>query len=193
VVAHRGRAARPGFNKYASRPCLAVWVTSLILTCYSCRMSTQRIRRRIDAPRSMIYRALLDARAVAAWRAPDGMSCHVHEFDPREGGRFRASLSYDVPTGAGKTSPDTDTYHGRFAKLMPDEQVVEVVEFETADPALQGEMTISTTLRDADGGTEIVVAFEGLPPGVPEAANETGTRMSLAKLAALVEGQRRST
>lgn len=70
---------------------------------------------------------------------------------------------------------------------MPDEQVVEVVEFETADPAMQGDMKVTTALLDAGGGTEIVVAYEGMPPGLPAAANETGTRMALAKLAALVE------
>ena len=92
-----------------------------------------------------------------------------------------------MPTGAGKTSPETDTYHGHFARLVPNEQVVEVVEFETTDAAMQGEMKVITTLRDTDGGTEIAVAYEGLPPDCPEAANETGTRMALAKLAALVE------
>jgi uncharacterized protein YndB with AHSA1/START domain len=127
-----------------------------------------------------VYGALLDARAVAAWRVPDGMISVVHELDPREGGRFRVSLTYDAPTGAGKTSPNTDTYHGCFTKLVPDEQVVEVVEFETTDPAMQGEMTITTTLVDADAGTEITVVFDGLPPGVPEDANATGTRMALA-------------
>jgi len=150
-------------------------------------MSTTRISRRINAPRSAVYRALLDARAVAAWRVPDGMSSQVHELDAREGGRFRVSLSYDAPTATGKTSPNTDTYHGYFARLVPDAQVVEMIEFETADPAMQGEMKITTTLIDADGGTEIVVAFEGLPPGLPEDANETGTRTVLARLAALVE------
>jgi uncharacterized protein YndB with AHSA1/START domain len=150
-------------------------------------MSTVRIGRLIGAPRSAVYRALLDARAVAAWRAPDGMSCHVHELDPREGGRFRVSLTYDLPTGAGKTGPHTDTYHGVFVKLVPDEEVVEVVAFETNDPAMQGEMKIVTTLADASGGTEIAVAYEGLPPGVRETDNATGTRMALAKLAALVE------
>ena len=150
-------------------------------------MSTTRISRHNKAPRPPVYRALLDARAVAAWRVPDGMTSRVHEFDAREGGRFRVSLTYDAPTGAGTTSPNTDTYHGYFARLVPDEQVVEAVEFETADPALQGEMRITTTLVDADGGTEIAVAYEGLPPGLPEDANEVGTRMALAKLAALVE------
>jgi uncharacterized protein YndB with AHSA1/START domain len=150
-------------------------------------MSRSRISRRINAPRAVVYSALVEARSVAAWRAPDGMTCRVHEFDPREGGRFRVSLSYDAPTAAGKTSAGTDTYHGHFAKLVPNEMVVEVIAFETADPAMQGEMKVTTTLSDADGGTEIAIAYEGLPRGVPEVDNETGTRMALARLAALVE------
>jgi uncharacterized protein YndB with AHSA1/START domain len=83
----------------------------------------------------------------------------------------------------------TDTYHGRFVKLVPNEQVVQVVEFETTDPALRGEMTITFTLVDADGGTDIVAVHDGLPPGVLPADNETGWRMSLDKLAALVEAR----
>jgi uncharacterized protein YndB with AHSA1/START domain len=75
-------------------------------------------------------------------------------------------------------------------KLVPNEQVVEVVEFETADPALRGEMTITITLADADDGTEVLAVHDGLPPGVPPADNETGWRSSLAKLAALVEDRR---
>jgi uncharacterized protein YndB with AHSA1/START domain len=72
-------------------------------------------------------------------------------------------------------------------KFVPDEQVVEVVEFETTDPAMQGEMTITTTLTDADGGTEILAVHDGLPRGVSPTDNELGWRLSLAKLAALVE------
>jgi uncharacterized protein YndB with AHSA1/START domain len=150
-------------------------------------MSSTRISRHVNAPRALVYRALLDARAVATWKVPTGMTSHVHEFDPREGGSFRLSLTYDAPTGTGKTTAHTDTYHGRFVKLVPDEQVVEVVEFETTDPAMQGEMTITTTLADADGGTEVTAVHEGLPRGLSPADNETGWRMSLAKLAALVE------
>jgi Activator of Hsp90 ATPase homolog 1-like protein len=101
------------------------------------RVSSTSISRRVHAPRTI-----------------------------REGGSFRISLTYDEPTGTGKTTAHTDTYHGRFVKLVPNEQVVEVVEFETADPALSGEMTITTTLADADGGTHITAVHDGLPRGV---------------------------
>ena len=150
-------------------------------------MSTTRINVCVNAPRAIVYRALLDARAVATWMVPTGMASRVHAFDPREGGSFRISLTYDAPTATGKTSAHTDTYHGRFVQLVPDQRVVEVVEFETTDPALRGEMTITFALADADGGTEIMAVHDGLPHGVPPADNEAGWRSSLAKLAALVE------
>ena len=150
-------------------------------------MSSTRIRRRVNAPRAAVYRALLDPRAVAKWMVPTGMTSHVHMFDPREGGSLRISLTYDAPTGTGKTTAHTDTYHGRFVKLVPNEQVAYVVEFETTDPALRGEMTITITLADADGGTDLLAVHDGLPPGVPPTDNEAGWRMSLEKLATLVE------
>lgn len=151
-------------------------------------MTTTRIRRHIEAPRAAVYRALLDAEAIAAWRVPPGMTSSVHTFEPREGGAFRVSLTYVEPTATGKTTAHTDTYHGRFVALVPDEKIVESLEFETDDPALQGEMTITTTLVDADGGgTDLLGVHEGLPPGVAAADNETGWRESLARLAALVE------
>jgi uncharacterized protein YndB with AHSA1/START domain len=130
---------------------------------------------------------LLDADAVQHWMVPDGMTSEVHEFAAREGGVFRISLTYDAPTEAGKTTAQTDTHHGRFVRLVPDAEVVQVVEFETDDPALQGEMTITYTLTDADGGTDVVGVHEGLPPGVAPADNELGWTMSLHKLARLVE------
>jgi uncharacterized protein YndB with AHSA1/START domain len=152
-------------------------------------MDSTRVVQHIQAPRANVYRALIDPRAVAAWKVPDGMSCHIHEFDAREGGRFRISLTYSHTEGSGKTTSNTDTYHGRFARLVPDEQVVEIDEFETQDPALHGEMTITLTLSDAEGGTELVAVHSGLPPGVSSSDNELGWRMSLAKLAAWVEGR----
>ncbi len=154
-------------------------------------MSTTRLHWHVNAPRAAVYRALLDARAVAMWMVPTGMSSRVHSFDAREGGHFRISLTYDDSAGAatGKTTAHTDTHHGRFVKLVPDQHVVEVVEFETSDPALQGEMTITYSLADAGGGTDILAVHEGLPPGVPPADNEAGWRSSLAKLASLLEEQ----
>jgi uncharacterized protein YndB with AHSA1/START domain len=142
----------------------------------------------VNAPRVIVYCALLDAAAVVKWMVPDGMTSHVHMFDAREGGLFRISLAYDAPTGTGKTTPQTDTFHGRFVKLVPNELVVEEVEFETKNPAMRGEMTITFALADANGGgTDLFAVHDGLPRGLSAADNETGWRMSLAKLAALVE------
>lgn len=150
-------------------------------------MGTSRIIRRIAAPRDAVYRAILDASAVASWMVPTGMTGRVHAFDAREGGMLRISLTYDEPTGSGKTTAHTDTYHGRFVELVRNERIVEVVEFETDNPALRGEMTITISLADADGGTDVLAVHEGLPSGLSNADNETGWRAALAKLAMLVE------
>ncbi len=150
-------------------------------------MSVTRIDRLIRAPRVSVYRALIDPQAIARWKVPTGMTALVHEFEAREGGAFRISLTYEAPTSTGKTSAQTDTYHGRFLKLVPDRQVIEATEFETDDPALQGEMIITVTLVDAEGGTLLQAVHERLPSGVSAADNEIGWRQSLDKLAALVE------
>jgi uncharacterized protein YndB with AHSA1/START domain len=146
-----------------------------------------QVSAHIHAPRAAVYRALLDADAIQEWRVPDGMTSHVHHFDPHQGGTFRVSLSYEATDHAGKSSTNTDTYHGHFAELVPNELVVEVFEFETPDPELVGTMTMTTTLSDHDGGTDVIVLHEGLPDAVPAADNEAGTRMALANLTRLVE------
>lgn len=151
-------------------------------------MYTSRVSGHVDAPRAAVYRALVSAEAIARWRVPTGMRAEVHAFDAREGGGFRVSLTYEAADASGKSAAHTDTYHGHFARLVPDEQVVEVLAFETADPALGGTMTLTTTLTDAEGGgTDVLMVHEGLPDAVPAADNETGTRMALANLARLVE------
>ena len=156
-------------------------------------MTTTRVTRHLRAPRSRVYRALLDAGSVARWKVPDQMTCEVHEFDGHEGGTFRISLTYRDEGRTGKTAAHTDTYRGRFVRLVPDELVVEADEFETQDPSLRGEMTITITLADADGGTDLVALHEGLPPAVAPADNEAGWRESLARLAALVEADARES
>jgi uncharacterized protein YndB with AHSA1/START domain len=150
-----------------------------------------RLVRQIHAPRSDVYHAFVDAQSVATWMVPVGMTSQVHLFEPHEGGRFRISLTYDNPATSGKTSGSTDTFHGRFVKLVPDEQVVQLIEFESADPMMQGEMTVSVTLSDFAEGTKVVASHDNLPPGVSPADNETGWRMSLDKLARLVEARAR--
>lgn len=150
-------------------------------------MATTQSKRIIRAPRAAVYRALLDADAVRQWMVPDGMTSEIHSFDGRQGGTFRISLTYDAPTDTGKTSARTDTFHGRFVELVPDAKVVQTVEFETDDPAVQGEMTITYDLAEADGGTEVTGRHENLPSGVSPSDNELGWRMAMDKLAQLVE------
>lgn len=151
-------------------------------------MYSTTMSRMIRAPRAAVFAALIDGQAVARWRTPDGMTGHVHEFDPRVGGRFRLSLTYDAPGQDGKSGARTDTYHGRFAELVPGERVVEVLEFESADEALRGEMTMTTTLIETRDGTEVHLRHDGVPDSVPLQDNEAGTRMALENLARYVEG-----
>ncbi len=143
--------------------------------------------RHIRGPRARVYRALLDPELVQQWMVPDQMTSRVHTFEAREGGTFQISLTYSLPTNAGKTSARTDSFHGTFVRLVPDTEVVQVVEFDTDDPAMQGKMTITYTLADAGGGTEVVGVHENLPPGVSPDDNEMGWSMSLGKLAKLIE------
>jgi uncharacterized protein YndB with AHSA1/START domain len=148
---------------------------------------TTQMSVRVKSHRAAVYRALLNPEAVMTWMVPEGMRSHVHDFEPVEGGVFRISLTYELPIGSGKTSTDTDTYHGRFMRLVPDETVVEKMEFETDDPAMRGEMTVTFQLLDVEGGTEVRAVHEDVPPGVSLADNELGWKMSLGKLAAYVE------
>jgi uncharacterized protein YndB with AHSA1/START domain len=118
------------------------------------------------------------------------MTAQVHVFDAREGGAFRMSLTYkdSEPSPGGKTSEGSDTFRGRFAELVPDEKIVEVIEFESQDPGFAGEMRMTTTLTDANQGTAVTVLCEGLPAGVAPEDNQAGTEQALRKLAALFDG-----
>jgi uncharacterized protein YndB with AHSA1/START domain len=144
------------------------------------------ISRLLNAPRAVVYRALIDPDAITKWRVPVGMSAVVHEFEPWVGGRIRMSLTYDGEA-AGKSGPHTDTYAGYFQQLVPDALVVEVIEFETSDASLQGVMTMTTSLTDVVGGTEVLVLHEGVPDAIPPEDNEAGMRMALDHLARLIE------
>jgi uncharacterized protein YndB with AHSA1/START domain len=146
-------------------------------------VSTTRVSALLRAPRAAVYGALTDPALIARWRFPDGMTSQV---EPLEDGGFRVTLTYDAPDGQGKTTAHSDTYRARFTRLVPDELVVEVDEFETADPRLAGEMTMTVTLRDRDGVTELLAVHEGVPDAVAPEDNELGWRMALDRLAALL-------
>jgi uncharacterized protein YndB with AHSA1/START domain len=148
-----------------------------------------RVSQIVRAPREVVYQAFLEADAVVSWLPPEGMRGHIDTFDPREGGKFRMSLTYLNPkdSPSGKTSEDTDTVEGRFVELRPFEKIVWVTEFESDQPDFAGEMTITWDLTDADGGTQVTVICENIPRGIRLEDNETGSRSSLQKLAAFIE------
>ena len=139
-------------------------------------MSATRVQRTIKAPRGQVFEALVDPSAIARWRVPAGMTSKV-----------RVSLTYEDRDRAGKTVDRTDTYSGRFLKIVPDELVVEVSEFETEDASLRGEMVSTIKLTDVEGGTQLDALHDGLPKGLSAAENEAGWQESLARLASLVE------
>ncbi len=147
------------------------------------------VSRIIKAPRNVIYRAFLDQDSVAEWLPPNNMTGEVHTFEPREGGKFDMTLTYIDPkkSPSGKTSENSDTVQGKFVKLVPNEAIVQVFEFESEDPEYAGEMTITWTLKGVDGGTEVTALCENIPKGIRPEDNETGSRESLAHLAAFVE------
>lgn len=154
---------------------------------------TTRVARRVRAPPEVVYAALLDAKALAAWLPPAGMTGTVHVLEPRPGGRFRMTLTYEDPDAGpgGKTTEDTDTFEGRFVELVPNERVVQVVVFESDQPDMSGEMRVTWELAagadGAEGGTEVTALCEDVPPGIRLEDNEAGTASSLENLARLVE------
>jgi uncharacterized protein YndB with AHSA1/START domain len=149
------------------------------------------VSRVINAPRETVYRAFLDRDALVHWLPPGSMTGVIHAFEAREGGIFRMSLEYpeDDTSSRGKTSARTDTFRGRFAKLVPLERIVWATEFESADPSFAGEMIVDWTLASAGGGTRVTVRCENIPRGIRPEDNEAGTRSTLAKLAAFLEGR----
>jgi uncharacterized protein YndB with AHSA1/START domain len=148
---------------------------------------TSRFSRTFKAPPMAVYQAFLDRAALAFWLAPDGMTAKVHDFTPQVDGTFRISLTYDDPAAAGKTAHNVDTYTGRFVTLKPYDRIVKDITFETANPAFAGTMRITVALAKADRGTELTVTCDNIPAGISPKDNETGWKMSLKKLAKLVE------
>lgn len=151
--------------------------------------SSTTVSRSIAAPRAVVYRALIDPQLLVRWRFPEGMRAEVHAFDAREGGAYRMSLTYTEPgdEGLGKSTSNTDTFEGRFAEVVENERVVELIRFSSPDPRFSGEMRMTTDLTDAAGGTTVTIRCDGIPAGIKPSDNEDGSRMALDNLARLME------
>lgn len=142
----------------------------------------------IEAPPETVYRAFVDPDLVAQWLAPDDMTAHVHEFEAREGGGVRISLHYaDGVDATGKSTDRSDVYNARFAELVPPERVVQVIEFESDDPAFAGEMRMTASIAPTRQGTFLTLDFDNIPPGIDLEANRQGAAQSLEKLSALLD------
>lgn len=145
-------------------------------------MSTNSVRlhRVLRAYPETIYRAFLDADAMAKWLPPHGFTGKVHALDARVGGRYRMSFT-NFATGA------SHSFGGEYLELVPHERIVHTDTFD--DPNLPGQMITTITLKPVSVGTELAVVQEGIPEVIPVEACYLGWQESLALLAQLVEAK----
>ena len=125
-----------------------------------------------------VYRAFLEAGAMAKWIPPYGFTCTVHHMDARAGGTFRMSF-HNFSTGNGHS------FGGEYLELVPNERIRYTDKFD--DPNLPGVMEVVVTLRPVVCGTEVNVVQSGIPAMIPPEMCYLGWQESLAHLATLVE------
>ena len=139
---------------------------------------TVRLQRVLRAPPERVYKAFLDADAMAKWLPPHGFTCKVHHMDARVGGGFRMSFC-NFGTGSGHS------FGGEYLELVPHTRIRYTDRFE--DPNLPGEIQVTVVLNKVLCGTEIQIVQEGIPEVIPVEMCYLGWQESLAQLAALVE------
>jgi uncharacterized protein YndB with AHSA1/START domain len=140
--------------------------------------NTVRLHRVLRTTPEKLYRAFLDAAALAKWLPPDGFTCTVHELDASVGGRYRMSFT-NFSTGNGHS------FGGTYLELVPNERIRHDDRFD--DPNLPGQMVTTITLRAVSCGTELQVVQEGIPDAIPAEMCYLGWQDSLALLTRLVE------
>lgn len=140
--------------------------------------STVRLHRILAAPAEKVYRAFLEADALAKWLPPNGFTCTVHHFEPKVGGTFRMSFR-NFTTG------DSHAFGGTYVELVPHERLRYTDRFD--DPNLPGEMEVTVTLRSVSVGAELEIVQAGIPDLIPAEACYLGWQESLKNLARLVE------
>ena len=145
--------------------------------------------RLIRATLQKLYSALTKSDALETWLVPGEMTGKVHSLDLRIGGGYEMSLFYPTADeeSKGKTQEKEDRYKATFVELKPFEKVVQRVVFDTEDPTMKGEMTMSVYLESIGDATKVTIAFDNIPVGIGLRDNEDGTNSSLEKLAAFVE------
>jgi uncharacterized protein YndB with AHSA1/START domain len=152
-------------------------------------MRIDRAEHWIPAPAERVYQALTTREAVEAWLPPAGARGHLEAFEPRPGGAFRMTLTFDTPgeAGAHKSSQTTDVVEGQFLELVPNASVRQRFTFVSDDPAFAGAMRMTWTLTPEAGGTRAVVTAKDVPPGIRPEDHEQGMASSLQNLAAYLE------
>jgi uncharacterized protein YndB with AHSA1/START domain len=141
---------------------------------------TIRLHRVLRAPAERVYRAFLDAEAMAKWLPPNGFTGKVHALDARVGGTYRMSFT-NFTTG------QSHAFGGEYLELVPGERIRHTDRFE--DPNPPGTMIVTISLRAVSCGTELTVVQEGVPEAIPAEACYLGWQDSLALLGKLVEAE----
>lgn len=137
-----------------------------------------RLHRVLRAPPERVYRAFLEADAMAKWIPPYGFTCQVQHMDARVGGTFRMSFT-NFGTGTGHS------FGGEYLELVPHARIRYTDRFD--DPNLPGEIMVTVVLTPVMCGTDLAIVQEGLPEVIPVEMCELGWQESLAQLATLVE------
>ena len=139
---------------------------------------TVRFHRVLRAKPERVYRAFLDADAMAKWFPPYGFTCKVHQLDARVGGSYRMSFT-NFSTG------NSQSFGGDYLELLPSEKIVMTDKFD--NPDLPGEMVTTVTFKLVICGTELTIMQEGIPEVIPVEMCYLGWQECLAQLALLVE------
>jgi len=139
---------------------------------------TVRLHRVLRAKPEKVYRAFLEAGAMAKWLPPYGFTCTVHHMDARVGGTFRMSFQ-NFSNGS------WHAFGGEYLELVPHERIRYTDKFD--DPNMPGVMEVLVTLNPVMCGTELSIAQSGIPAMIPLEMCYLGWQESLAQLASLVE------
>lgn len=140
--------------------------------------NTVRLHRVLRAPAERVYRAFLNADAMAKWLPPDGFTCKVHHLEAKVGGTFKMSFT-NFTTG------QSHSFGGEYLELVPNERLRYTDKFD--DPNLPGVIQVTVTMKAVSCGTELNVVQENIPAAIPVEMCYLGWQDSLVLLAKLVE------